>query len=79
MEETKKWYLSKTEISAIVGFVAVALINILPMLGLDTVTAGQAVQEESGNLVEQILGVTSGVAFIVAFIGRFVAKKQITA
>ena len=79
MEESKKWYTSKTEIAAIVGFVAVALINILPMIGIDTIAAGQAVQEDSGVIVEQILGVTSGLAFIAAFIGRFIAKKQITA
>jgi uncharacterized PurR-regulated membrane protein YhhQ (DUF165 family) len=78
MEENKKWWQSKTEIAVIVGFIAVLLVNILPMIGLDTVEAGQAVQAESGELVGQILAVASGLAYIVAFVGRFVAKKRIS-
>jgi hypothetical protein len=78
MEENKKWWQSKTEIAVIVGFIAVLLVNILPMIGLDTVEAGQAVQAESGELVGQILAVASGLAYIAAFVGRFVAKKRIS-
>ena len=78
MEENKKWWQSKTEIAVIVGFITVLLVNILPMIGLDTVEAGQAVQAESGELVGQILAVASGLAYIAAFVGRFVAKKRIS-
>ena len=77
MEELKSWWQSKTEITVLVGFLAVLLLNILPMLGVDTTAVGQAVQEESGTIVDQILVVVSGLSFLAAFVFRFTAKKRI--
>ena len=76
--ETKPWYQSKTEISAIIGFVAILLVNILPMLGINSTEAGDAVQQDSGAIVDHILAIVGGIGFIVAFISRFTAKKQLT-
>lgn len=77
MEEKKRWWESKTEWAALIGFAVVLLVNVLPTLGIDTVAAGQVVQEESGTIIGHILAVVSAGAYAVAFYGRLKATKKI--
>ena len=77
-QETKPWYQSKTEISILVGFIVLLLLNVLPIFGIHTVEAGTAVQQNADPIVTQLLAVIGGISYIVAFVGRLTAKKQLT-
>ena len=78
MEETKKWWQSSAEWAAIIGFVIVMLINVLPTMGFNTLPAGELVQAEQQTIIGHILAVGSAVAYAIAFYGRLRATKRIS-
>ena len=67
MNDTKKWYTSKTQLSAIIGTLA------LLAMAFDV----EIWAEEQAGLVDQFLIVIQVLWYMGAFIGRILAKKQI--
>lgn len=78
METKKPFYKSKTEISLVIGFVALLLSQILPSFGVPTEQAGQVVAEESSQLAETILTIVAALSYFAGFAARLVAKDELT-
>ena len=68
MEDQKPWYLSKTVIAGLVTL-GIGIVGLLGVVGAEA---------EKGAMVEAIVQIATGVAGVVAIIGRLTATRQIT-
>ena len=68
MEDQKPWYLSKTVIAGLVTL-GIGIVGLLGVAGAEA---------EKGAMVESIVQIATGIAGIVAIVGRMTATKKIT-